>query len=602
MDRTHAIEPGLQQRGPMRRRPALRARRQVVRNLLVLVACLFTALPLDTSRAAGGGVAALPLPGIGNVPELATVPPFVPAQHFTASPGDIKGFTAIGFVQDATVGNSYCPDLPSSQWGGTAVINSVSIIIPCNTVLQMPAATFTWADVFDPGKFHTTSRIPTRLALAPSGATFDGGSFAFPSNEIRIEGNIVGGQHIAGLVYISQQSLNSGTGIIKSFDHANGVMLIGPSLDGPVQTRLQLNDPIGRFSAGQSADTRFSVDSDNPTIKAVTGYPMCVPRTDPAIADDPLCPQRNRPLVGNGCRNFAAAGVALPAGRELAPPAPSTRFCSAFVMDDPATAGDGDPTSTQQAPFEIGDLITFSGTLLRGDGQGPGGSDTISVHTISANVGIFTQPGTLPVYIALGEFGVSAEAPRVFNQVQQEAPNRIFLEASVTDVTSIVDAYLVDIDPVTGKDTQRWITPWSMTGGIGGIASNGLFVDGGITTQFTGPKPGRVRMRATRSTPGILASPTRYLRVVVRSLCDPVNVNGTAPLLGNNPATSVDCLKRAPAANNLYSGQYLAPNFGFIFPENLIPGDPPVPYNLWALGFLVNGEGPNTGRLMPTPW
>ena len=70
------------------------------------------------------------------------------------------------------------------------------------------------------------------------------------------------------------------------------------------------------------------------------------------------------------------------------------------------------------------------------------------------------------------------------------------------------------------------------------------------------------------------------------------------------PATPamVDCLKRAPAANGLYSGQYMAPNFNFIFPENLIPGDPIVPNNFWSLGFLVNGEGPGTGGLVPAPW
>jgi hypothetical protein len=41
---------------------------------------------------------------------------------------------------------------------------------------------------------------------------------------------------------------------------------------------------IGR---AQSPDARFSVDDQNPTVHAGTGYPMCVPRTDPATADDP---------------------------------------------------------------------------------------------------------------------------------------------------------------------------------------------------------------------------------------------------------------------------------------------------------------------------
>jgi hypothetical protein len=51
-------------------------------------------------------------------------------------------------------------------------------------------------------------------------------------------------------------------------------------------------DPSGRYGIPQTAgmDDRFQCDSDNPTIRASTGFPMCIPRTDPAAGDDPLCP------------------------------------------------------------------------------------------------------------------------------------------------------------------------------------------------------------------------------------------------------------------------------------------------------------------------
>ena len=474
----------------------------------------------------------------------------------------------------------------------------------------MPAATFTWAEVFD------KTRFPFSLTLAASsnsGSQSHGPTNEYPSNEITISGNIVNGRYIAGLVYISQEKLNLGQGIITGFEYDKGVIIV----DG--RARLQLNDPPvgapvrgGRFGAGVSPDTRFSVDNQNPTIKATTGYPMCVPRTDPAQADDPRCPKRNRPLVAAGCRNFGAAGVVLPLGRELG--RPTGVYCSAFVMKAPpgtaasATVRAADIASFQeadareQAPFQIGDFISYSGTLMLGDGAGPGGTDTISIHTIEANVGIFTQPGTLPVYLALGEFAVSADAPQIINGVPQEALNRVVVGGTVTDVLSIVDIYLVDLDPVTGKESQRWITPATMTGGVGGFGASGVYIDGGITTQRDGPQPGRVRLRATRANPGILVSPTRYLRMVARSLCDPSNINADAPLVGAASPTTVPCLRRAPAANGLYSGQYLAPNFNFIFPENVVAGDPVVPNNFWALGFLVNGEGPGTGPLIPSPW
>jgi hypothetical protein len=32
-------------------------------------------------------------------------------------------------------------------------------------------------------------------------------------------------------------------------------------------------------------------------IHAMTGYPMCIPRSDPKVADDPLCPSKNRPVL-----------------------------------------------------------------------------------------------------------------------------------------------------------------------------------------------------------------------------------------------------------------------------------------------------------------
>ena len=578
---------------------------------------------------ANAGTAVPPFPGRGTLPLLSTPAPDLPAVSFdAAAPSDVHGFTAIGFIQNATVSGVDCPTLPPSQWGGTAVIDSITITIPCNMIVQMPAATFTWADLLNPSSFGSIQAPPASLTLASTQST---PQFSFPSTEMHVDGNVVAGRHIAGLVFISQQSLNSGTGYITGFDYENAVVFVSNTRGGASTARLQINDPkitdpadpafgTGRYSAGISPDTRFAVDQQNPTIHAITGYPMCVPRTHPAASNDPRCPQKNRPLanVPFNCRNFGSAGVALPTLREMAPPTAAQKYCSNFVMKAPpgtpqsqtvpaayiATASE--PDARQQAPLEIGDLITWSGTLLKGDHQGPGGTDTISVHTIDANVGIFTQPGTLPVYLVLGEFKISAESPLVFGAaIPQEPLDRLVVEGSVTDVTSIVDAYLVDIDPAPetgGGQSQRWVTPASMTSGVGGFTTTGDFIDGGITTQFTGLTPGRIRMRANKSVPGILRSPTRSLRIVARSLCDPININAAAPLAGASPVQNVPCLHRAPAANGLYTGQYSAPFFSFIFPEAVVPGDNRVPYDLWNYGFIVLGEGPGTGPLIPHPW
>jgi cytochrome c peroxidase len=540
--------------------------------------------------------------------------PALAAPTFAAPVGDIRGFEAIGFIQEATVNDDNCRGLPTRQRGGTALVNGMRIVIPCNSIVQMPAATFTWAELFSTEQggvgVVSASLVLPRAGAAPPAS----GSFLLPSTEMRVIGNTVGGQHIAGLVYIAQQSLNAGSGFISGFDYENGVILLGAKRGSVATARLQLNDEKGRFSKGQSPDPRFGVDDANPTIRAQTGYPMCVPRVDPELADDPLCPKRNRPKVNSsfGCRRFIHAGVVFRAGGDIAMPRFGQEYCSSFVMGDPKTARADHPTSYQQAPFKVGDFITYSGTLLRGDRKGPGRSDTISVHTVSANVGIYTQPGTLPVYLSIEEFSVGTfDAQLVIDGVAQEEKDRLVLVAAVTDVTSIVDIYMVDVDPLNGKETQRWVTPASMTFGVGGIGSDGRLITGGITTQLTGAVPGRARVAVGRAPPGVLTSPTRYMRVAARSLCDPGNINGLAVPLSGVAALSgstggatplVPCLDRAVAANGLRTGQYLAPVTNYLFPENVGLGDRPVPNNFWALGFLATGEGQGTGPLLPPPW
>ncbi|MDT7614256.1 MAG: hypothetical protein QOF00_1703 [Pseudonocardiales bacterium] len=567
------------------------------------------------SAYAKGGTAKPP-----NNPAPFIIPPHpaVAPPVFSVNVAGIHQFDTTGFIQDVTVDPTLCPALPPAQAGGTAVVNGITITVPCNSIVQMPANTLSWANAVD-------------KVSHPDLSLKDGG---YPSFEATITGNIAGTRHIAGLVFLSQQSLNGGQGVITSIDYSTGRIHVGTGVGAPDQAVLEINDPdtapagsppTGRFGRANSPDDRFSVDQANPTVHAGTGYPMCVPRTtaDPTVAgnpDDPLCPQRNRPKPVNGtCRDFVQAGVnPLPASGNLSPPVAGATYCGHYVMNSVAARAPTDPDPRQQAPFEVGDNIIYSGTLFKVPAGGP---DFLSVHTIEANVGIYTQPGSQPAYTAIGEFGVGSADPSAtaINGAAQETQDRIFLEAETTDVVTPVDIYLVDINPQTGTETNRWVTPNAMTGENGGpqvlvnpnAALPNINVGGGISTQFIGAQPQRARLRATKAPTGLLTSPTRTLRVVQRSLClPPLNLlpaGSTYP----NPALEINkldangndiCLNSQTAANGLRAGQYQAPTFEFIFPENVSPGDAVVPNDFWDLGFLVNGEGPGTGILTPAPW
>ncbi|MCW2598865.1 MAG: hypothetical protein JWM02_694 [Frankiales bacterium] len=572
--------------------------------VIPLTALSLLAVPF-TGNAFGQGGGGTAKPPQGAVAPFVT--PTLPDPVTSVSPTLIHGFDDTGFIESATVDatNANCPNTTDPhRFGGTLTLNHGPIVVPCNLVIQMPAGTFTWADFVQGGP---------SLAL--------GGGY--PSFEMRAIGNIVGTRRIAGLLYAAQQSLNTSTGTVTGIDFATGNLLVETG-DSAKPAIVQINDPNGRFGRAQSPDARFSVDDANPTIHAGTGYPMCVPRTDPAVADDPLCPQRNRPNlipvavnaatvppVAGGCRNFSVAGIAPPKSGELTPPAIGQTYCTQFVMKTVAARAASDPDPRQQAPFEVGDAITFSGTLIHG------ATDYISAHTIEANVGIYTMPGTQPSYLAIGQFGVGTADPNAIsiNGLAAETKDRIFLESETSDVKTAVDIYLMDINPQTGEVRNRWATPFAMTGEQNGPNLPGTTtpIGGGITTQNTGPQPQRARLRATKAPVGLLSQPTRTIRVAVRSLCTPQAPVNDA--LGNPVLTTLDtCLNKNDAtnqvANGLAAGQYLAPTFEFIFPENVKPGDGLVPFDFWHLPFIVKGEGattssavtPGVGPLEPAPW
>src|SRR5471030_1271581 len=72
------------------------------------------------------------------------VPPFE-----AAVAGIPPQFDITGYLEAATVDPTMCRGVTDPRLkGGTARLNGQTIIVPCNTILQMPAFALTWADLW----------------------------------------------------------------------------------------------------------------------------------------------------------------------------------------------------------------------------------------------------------------------------------------------------------------------------------------------------------------------------------------------------------------------------------------------------------------------
>ena len=577
---------------------------------------------------AGVGAQAQPaLPGDPFLSPMIPAVPIVPAQ-----------FDITGFIQAATLdmSNAICTPTHPRLAGGTVTLNGQLVIIPCNTILQMPAFTMTWADLFrTPGNPQVPTDIlpanqtgmalndfiglvpgatiastqPGLLTAAVPGLPYNG---SLPSYEIHVSGNVVSQKYIAGLVFISQQSLNAGQGVISCIDYATGEMQVGgtpqdatlpcPATVAPGVTRVRINDTIGRYGLAHAGpggcagrtncveevgfDPRFTPDTDNPTIHASTGYPMCVPRVNPFVsgAVDPECPQSNRPIAPN-CKSFPA-DLGFAAFRM-----PTFGYCMTYVMDPPNTpaplgaicpgADTRCPTDpTKQIPFQIGDNVGFNGTL-KSDANGV----YVSAHTLTAVLGVYTFPGTPPSYTTV-EVVLQGTDMRPVAGLPQEVTGRNIFVGFTTDLFNLVDMFALDQDRFTGLVTERLL---------------------GTQSPVSGALLGR--FRTTRNNNGAFLPPTRNYRATSRTMCaitltNPGGTGGDAPCLPAGRDTT-------PRANGIQAGQYLLPNFEFIFSENFVFGDPLVPNNFQDLPFLFCGSGPVdgpgsgspvVGQLDPAPW
>jgi hypothetical protein len=498
------------------------------------------------------------LPGLSNAQ--------VPAVTIPVS----TQFSVTGFIQAATLD----PTCAATDLlcGGTITVNDQVYVVPRNTVLQMPASALTWPQVFrlNPGQKGQGATAVPRSGLA----TLDNPR---PANnyEASLVGNRIktaaGDQAIVGLMFLAQHSLQSGQGYINWIDYSTGEFRVGGDLSGANQsttgTRVKINDPIGRFSRLWTADPRFTIDENNPTIKSGTGVPMCIPRFAPAVgADDAWCPQKNRPL-----------DVASPSGFNMVYTMPATT----------APVGPNSPDPKRMVPFEIGDYVTYSGIIDELD------TARIAAWAVDGNVGVHTALGDTIAYVATEVALLGVGGTTVAGVAEATIRTRFegFTSAQSADpaLPTLIGIYGVDVDCANAESMRLW---------------GAIDVDAGPPT---GAVPGRWRFRPPltggRLGPGAFQSPSFLpaTREVKAAYLSPSTLDAAGNVVRGNPLPEVelptaDCpVVGTPACSGLTANSYQAPIFEFLFPENVAIGTPVVPNNFDDMPFLANGSGPING-------
>lgn len=506
-------------------------------------------------------------------PTPATVPPAMIQQpSYQTRPA---GILFSGQIQSATLDASpgLCnkddnpaptpdnPPLPNDckSTGGWIQANNQLIRIPAGTIVVMPNTFLTWEELFEfnPNTHQTDPIFQTGLAMADA--------VRFPGTyQATIDYNIINGQSIAGIVRIAQDGAAAMEGFIEAIDYARGELIVNGQ-------RVQINDPKitfevpnpdgsgtgviltkGRYTAGQSVDPRMTVDQGNTTVRTATGFNMCIPVTPPGTYNGELgIPGVADPYVLAAPAGFTYTGMDDPQCPEINRPRDinGLGLLSIFTMNAPGDAPTPDNPFPQdpyaEMPFEVGDFVDIIPTQEMDD-RGP----FISATEVVGNVSAYTAPGVDPAYVVVEVtlMGTAATPDPLF---PQEAGVRTRVEGTTTDPTRSVDVSAIDYD-CNGNLTFRepsWVANFPVEPGPPGIG-----------------KRGRWRVRFPQG--GQFMPPTQNIGARV-----------SGAVLGKNKSGSD-------------SGEYQLPTGEFIYPELLVPGNPPVPFNFIDFQYLVNGSGP----------
>ncbi len=296
----------------------------------------------------------------------------------------------VGEIEKITVN-----DINDHWSGGVIVAGGQNIIVPKNLLIDLPANRLTLQELFTEASASCQTQTETGLAKGDKcNASGTGGIATVMATRID-NGNV-----IAGDVFI-QKAAEIVTGQITFINYTDGYFRVNGKVGtntGGVMVRL--NDPDSRHSIQQglgcksgslncSPDPRFTLDGDNYTNVFSTGYPLCIPSTQPRSFTDTLG-------LGVTTTQADASGN----GDVLCPIANRT-VNNGQPVDD----------SRRFAPIRVGDSITAEGNY-----EFIGGVQFLSAHSSGVSVALSTKPNdpTQPDYMFLDE--VEIDAPGFQNQ------------------------------------------------------------------------------------------------------------------------------------------------------------------------------------------
>jgi hypothetical protein len=482
------------------------------------------------------------------------------------------GFNLIGYIQTLEI------DAPNDPLSSAKIkVNGITVTIPKNLKIVMPGTYLTASDLFRGAKGTKTSTVNQLSCIALDDRTVPACNQQpeFPYTA-EIVGNIVDNNYIAGLVTIGQIPLQTSSGFIKKicykkpFVAGSGCLREGELLIGPTQNNLaisahvRLNDPKvnndgGRFGSASlnEQDDRFKADQENPTVHAATGYPVCLPRVDPATGNDPLCPNTNR----QGNRFTVGKTQATNVNNVPVVGAAPCNSCDPHAM----------------VPLIVGDYVVYTGTL-QNDADGV----YISASALEADIGVYTSPGANPAYVAIEEAIIGSGGTPFPGMDQETGPGKV----------------------IPGQDL---VTRFRIVGFTTDPSRN---VD--VFALDIGDKPPRL---IASISPEAIAPIGRFRRTIDQSVFMPPTREIRAQINGTDGKSAQD-----PGGNGLEWGKYDAPVGEYIFPEGRVFGGKTpepglLPANFEDLCFLSVGSGkldtldrdpndantPIVGQLAPWP-